>query len=307
MDIAEIETFVAIAELGGFTRAARRLHRTQPAISRRLGLLERELGAPVFERIRGAVRLTEAGRAFLPHAEAALAALKDGREAVRGLEEGWRGTVSLALVGTLADTAIVDALRQFARRAKDVRLELRTASSREVSDLVRRGDATLGLRYFTGRTADLATRDAGSEAMVVVAARGHALAGRRVRDARRLVGERWIGFSAPPGEPDSSGHVLARQLIRAGLDAAEIVVIDSLTAQKRLAQAGFGLALVPQSSVRDELRRGLLVALDVPAMRAAIPVVAVHRRNGYLSPAATALLDLLARGALRPKARPQER
>jgi DNA-binding transcriptional LysR family regulator len=160
MDIAEIETFVAIAELGGFTRAAQRLRRTQPAISRRLGLLEHELGAPMFERIRGNIRLTEAGRAFLPHAEAALAALKDGREAVRELQAGLRGTVSLALVGTLADTHIVGVLRQFARRAKDVRLELRTASSSEVTNLVRRGDASLGLRYFSSDRTELVSLDA---------------------------------------------------------------------------------------------------------------------------------------------------
>src|SRR5260221_11960385 len=113
MNIDEIEPFVAVAELGGFPRAAQRLHRTQPAISRRLGLLEQELGAPMFERIRGNTSLTEAGRAFLPHAEAALAALKDGREAVRGLRTGMRGAISLALVGTLADTQIVDVLRSF--------------------------------------------------------------------------------------------------------------------------------------------------------------------------------------------------
>ena len=129
--------------------------------------------------------------------------------------------------------------------------------------------------------------------MVVVAEPRHRLAGRRVRDARLLQGERWIGFPPSRSERDSSGHVLARQLIRAGLHAADVTLIDSLTAQKRLAQAGFGLALVPESSVRDELRRGLLVALDVPAMRADIPIVSIHRRNGYLSPAATALLALL--------------
>ena len=154
MDIDGIQTFVAIAELGGFTRAGRRLHRTQPAISRRLNILEHELGAPLFERIRGNARLTEAGRTFLPHAEAALAALKDGREAVRGLQGGMRGVVSLALVGTLADTHIVDVLRRFARRAKNVHLELRTASSTEVTDLVRRGEAMLGLRYFTSDRAE---------------------------------------------------------------------------------------------------------------------------------------------------------
>src|SRR5690349_3612424 len=150
MDIDAVQTFVAIAELGGFTAAARRLHRSQPAISRRLEILEHELGAPLFERLRGRTRLTEAGRAFLPHPEAGLA-----------------GAVSLALVGTLADTHIVDVLRGFAARSKNVRLELRTASSREVTDLVRRGDATLGLRYYTTDRPELVCLNAGSEAMVV--------------------------------------------------------------------------------------------------------------------------------------------
>src|SRR5579871_1102542 len=112
MDIEGIRTFLAIAELGGFTRAGLRLHRSQPAVSRRLLLIQRELGAPLFERLRGRARLTEAGRVFLPHAEAALASIKDGEEAVRALQSGIEGTVSLALVGTLADTRIVGALRR---------------------------------------------------------------------------------------------------------------------------------------------------------------------------------------------------
>lgn len=298
MGIDEIQTFLAIAELGGFTRAGRRLHRSQPAISRRLGILEHELGAPLFERLRGRARLTEAGRVFLPHAEAALASLRDGREAVLGLQAGIEGAVSLALVGTLADTHIVEALRQFARRSKGVRLELRTASSREVTDLVRRGEAMLGLRYFSSDRPELVSWDAGSEPMLVVAAPEHRLAGRRRCQARHLAGERWVGFPPTAGERDS-GQVLARQLIRAGLEGAEVTLIDSLTAQKRLAQAGFGLALVPESSVRDELRQGTLVALDIPAMRTTIPITAIHRRNGYLSPAAKALQALLTRAAPR--------
>jgi DNA-binding transcriptional LysR family regulator len=83
MDTAEIQTFLAIAELGSFTRAAQRLHRSQPAISRRLDILEHELGAPLFERLRGRARLTEAGSVLLPYAEAVLASLRDGQDAVR--------------------------------------------------------------------------------------------------------------------------------------------------------------------------------------------------------------------------------
>lgn len=293
MDIDEIRTFLAIAETGGFTRAGQRLHRSQPAISRRLDLLEHALGARLFERIRGRARLTEAGRVFLPHAEATLAALKDGQDAVRDLQTGLGGAISLALVGTLADTHIVDTLRRFARKAPTVRLQLRTASSAEVTDLVRRGETTLGLRYFASDRTDLVELKAGNEAMIVVASRGHRLAGRRLRAPKDLAGERWVGFPPSPGDRDSSGHLLARQLVRAGLEHADLTLIDSLTAQKRLAQAGFGLALVPESSVHDELKQGVLVELDIPAMRATIPITAVHRRNGYLSPAAKALLALL--------------
>jgi len=301
MDIDGLQTFVAIAELGGLTRAAARLHRSQPAVSRRLALLEQELGARLFDRLRGRMRLTEAGRALQPHAEAALAALKDGRDAVRDLQAGLGGNVSLALVGTLADTRIVDTLRRFRRRAPAVRLELRTASSAEVTDFVRRGEVTLGLRYFAPEAGDLAVHPAGAEAMLVVAAPDHRLAGRRLRTIGPLRGERWIGFPPVRGERDSSGHLLARLLLRAGLDDADVTLIDSLTAQKRLAQAGFGLALVPESSVRDELRQGLLAVLDVPALRALNPVSALHRRNGYLSPAARALLALLTENPLAPR------
>src|SRR5689334_17327594 len=101
MDVGGIETFLAIAQLGGFTRAASRLNRSQPAISRRLGLLEQEIGAPVLPRVRGGVTLTPVGRAFLPHAGAAMAAVRGGREAVKAAIRGEAASVSLALVGTL--------------------------------------------------------------------------------------------------------------------------------------------------------------------------------------------------------------
>ena len=133
MNIDEIETFVAIAELGGFTRAGRRLHRTQPAISRRLGILEHELGAPMFERIRGNARLTEAGRAFLPHAEAALAALKDGREAVRGLQTRHAGC-DFARAGRHAGR------HAHRRRAAPVRATREERAARTAHRIEQRGD-----------------------------------------------------------------------------------------------------------------------------------------------------------------------
>ena len=300
MDVDEIRTFVSIAQLGGFTRAAGRLNRSQPAISRRIGLIEQELGAPLLERVRGGVKLTEAGRAFLPFAEAVLAAIEDGRQAVRATVSEQQGAVSLALVGTLADTHIVDVLRQFARRSKSVNLDLQTASSTEVSDLVRRGEATLGLRYFDNAHPDLVSRVVGAEPLLVICSADHPLAGRRIRSAQQLAGERWVAFPAARGR-EAFGRVLERQLVSAGLDGAAVTLIDSLTAQKRLVEAGFGIALVPESSVRDELRLGTLKRLDAPELRTTVPVTIIHRRKGYLSSAVRALLALMSGEALRLK------
>lgn len=295
MDIPSIRTFLSIAQLGGFSRAAGQLHRSQPAISRRVQLIEAELGATLLERVRGGVRLTEAGRAYLPYAEAALAALKDGHAAVQSVVSQEGGHVSLALVGTLADTRIVDVLRKFAQRTKSATLDLRTATSQEVSDLVCRGEVTLGLRYFVGERKELCARIIGDETMLVVCSPGHRLAGKRAR-ARDLRGERWIGFPALRGR-ESFGHVLLRRLTAAGLEEDKVTIIDSLTAQKRLVQAGFGIALVPESAVRDELRLGSLRKVAVPSVQTTVPVAVIHRRKGYLNPAARRLLTLLSEGS----------
>src|SRR5262249_38702281 len=141
VEIDQVEAFVTIVRRGGFTRAAAALHLSQPAVSRRVDRLARELGQPLFHRGQPA-GLTEAGRAFLPHAEALLASMRDGVEAVQALDRADRGTVTLALVGTLASTRLTAHLQRFRRTHPHVRLALRTALSREVSALVRRGDAS---------------------------------------------------------------------------------------------------------------------------------------------------------------------
>jgi DNA-binding transcriptional LysR family regulator len=294
--IDELETFVSIARRGGFSRAAESLHRSQPAISRRVEMLEQQLGAPLFERVRGGVILTEAGRTLLPYAEAALAGMKDGAEAVRGLARGERGAISVALVGTLASTRFAGMLRQFGQRHPSVKLELRTANSQEVSDLVRRGEATLGLRYFTDTDPGLVSEQVTEEALVLVCSPDHRLAGRRVREPGALAGERWVAFPPQRRRREPFATALDQRLATAGIEAAEIVRIDSLTAQKRLVEAGFGIALLIESSVQEELRLGSLTIIDAPALRGAVPVTLVRRRNGYLSGAARSLVAVIKAG-----------
>lgn len=304
MELDHVEAFLAIVQCGGFTRGASRLHLSQPAISRRLKLLEYELGAPMFERIHARVLLTDAGRAFLPHAEALLASMRDGINAVNGLRDKSQGTVTLAIVGTLASTALTERLRRFREAHSAVDLRIRTALSEEVSDLVRRGEATLGLRYDVDPGPELVSIRIHEEPMLPVCSPRHRLVRAKRIEPPALAGERWIAFPSRSGqrrEPYSAA--LEHRLAVCGLDTSEIIAIDSLTAQKRMVEAGFGLALLPASSIDDELRSGTLCVMRVIAMRATIPVVLIHRRHAYQSRATQELAAMLRDWPKRPPRR----
>jgi DNA-binding transcriptional LysR family regulator len=292
----EIEAFVCIAEQGGFTEASKRLHRSQPAISRRIHELEKTLDTALFERVGRRVALTDAGRALLPHAEAALAAIRDGERAVRDrARDPRRGpSLRLALVGTLADSHIVAALHAFRARFEDASVDLRTATSKEVSALVRGGEACLGLRYFPDSDPKLESVPLGAEKLFVVVPAAHRVTAATLPDLRELQDETWLGFPMDRRQPESFGQLLQRQLAASGVLAPAITWVDSLTAQKRLVEAGLGIALMPSSSVREEVRLGSLRMIDVTGMTAALPVVAVRRKRGYQSAVATAFLEVLA-------------
>jgi DNA-binding transcriptional LysR family regulator len=291
MELIEVAAFIAIADAGGFSRAAVALRISQPAISRRIELLERELGAPLFARTRAGATLTDAGRAFRPHAQRLLAAARDGADAVRALTAAPCGELTLALVGTLARADLAARLRAFRVAQPTVRLRLRTARSDEVSALVRQADAHLGLRYFTAPEPDLASQQIGVEPLLLVAAPDSRIIPTDPATPADFRGAPWVGFAAPAAEPYV--RLLARQLARHGLDDADVIAIDSLTAQKRLIEADFGLGLLPASAVEEELRVGTLRRLPLPELEASIPIVAVWRASAPLTPAASLLLEAL--------------
>jgi DNA-binding transcriptional LysR family regulator len=290
VEVEALQTFLAIHRAGGVTAAGATLFRSQPAVSRRLSLLEQELGAPLFERIPGGLVLSDAGRALLPFAETVLATLRDAEAAVRAVQSQSIGPVTIALVGTLAGTSLTSVLRRFAHQHPDVDVHVRTATSREVSDLVRRADVMLGLRYADDPAPDLHSELLFSERLVVVAAPDHPLVGADHASLSALARERWLAFPDLPERPEASARPTRRALDTADVPDARVLRIDSLTAQKRLVEAGFGIALLQESSIQEELAAGSLAVLDIDDLDAVLPVMVVTRRNGYLGAAARTLL-----------------
>jgi DNA-binding transcriptional LysR family regulator len=293
MDSEALKTFVAIHRAEGFSNAAEVLHRSQPAISRRIAQLEAAIGAPLFDRAAGGAALSQAGRVLLPHAERVLAALNDAARALADAKDAAAGPVSLAVVGTLAGARLSAKLKRFAARFPRAALSLRTATSAEVSDLVRRSEADIGLRYFDDPADDLTCAPAGRETLCVACAAGHPLARRGVRSLKDLRGEQWLAFPLSGARTEAAAvHVQAQFLVR-GVAALRTMPVDSLTAQKRLIEAGFGIALLPESAIAEERRAKTLATIAVRDLKAFNPIFAVARRRGYLNAASTKLLEIL--------------
>jgi DNA-binding transcriptional LysR family regulator len=293
MDSDALKTFLTVHREGGISSAARALHRTQPAISRRIALLEQELGVPLFERGVGRTVLSDAGRVMVPYAERAVAAAQDAENAVRALSQPNAGPVALAIVGTLAGSRLSKIMQRFTRSHPQVDLSLRTATSAEVSDLVRRGEATIGLRYDFDRSPDLDCALLATQPLMVVCAPHHPMAGRRVEKLAGLRDQRWVAFPEVPGRREiAAGHILALFRVH-GLGEVQWTPVDSLTAQKRLIEAGLGLALLSSDHAAEELATGTLVAVRVGDLVAEQEVVTVTRRGGFLSAASSGFLRML--------------
>jgi DNA-binding transcriptional LysR family regulator len=132
-----------------------------------------------------------------------------------------------------------------------------------------------------------------AERLQVVCAPDHPRAGRHVARLAELRGERWIAFPVLPGRREiTASHVFALFQTH-GLGEVDWTPVDSLTAQKRLVEAGLGIALLSESNAAEELRFGTVSTIGVRDLKASHDVVTVTRRGGFLSAASRRLLEIV--------------
>jgi DNA-binding transcriptional LysR family regulator len=163
---------------------------------------------------------------------------------------------------------------------------------------VRAGDADIGLRYFDDASPDLVSEMLAPETLVVACARTHAMAGKSVRSLTALRGETWFAFPLNPTRREAAAmHIHAQFLVRS-VGELHWTAVDSLTAQKRLVEAGFGLALLPASSIKEELAAKALATIRVGDLKAVNPVALLVRRGGYLNAVSQRLLEMLRKSPL---------
>jgi DNA-binding transcriptional LysR family regulator len=296
MDEESLRAFASVCRTGNITRSAIELHRSQSALSRRIAGLEAEVGTRLLERSRLGVRPTPPGATFLAHVDTALSALTDGRRAVAEVTGQDVGPVSVAIVGSLASGWIVDVLRDFRLAHPETSMRLHTANSNEVVDLVRRGDADVGIGYGYPTEPGLSAETLFDEQLQVVCAPDHRHAGGSVRSLAALRDETWFAFAVRLPRVETNARFIAGILAAAGVAAENVQTVDSLTAQHRLIQAGFGLGLLAASNAGTELEAGRLARIAAGRL----PTTSVYlttRPEGLLVHATRTLIELLRRAA----------
>lgn len=294
MNIAELEAFLAVYHHGNYTRAATTLRISQPAISRRISLLESDLGSVLFERGRHGARPTPAAGVFAVFAERALAELLAGKRAVEDVQAGEAGRISLAIAGTIPNTSILDNLREFRNTNPSVQLHLVTGTSDEVSRLVASGEADIGLRYFPDQDPVLESISVASEDAGIYASSHSNLIDAHHVTAESLSACPWIMFPVGEGSSGEPFAVKAMEALNsAGIHPRHLVRVDGLSAQKRLVASDFGLALMQHSAMADELAAGAVQQIGAGLVTVSFPIYLILRKSRYESMPRTRLIEIL--------------
>jgi DNA-binding transcriptional LysR family regulator len=264
MELRQLEYLVAVAEEGGFTRAAEKLHVAQPGISAQIRQLERELGQPLFDRGGRTVRLTAAGQAVLPHARAALAAVAGTRIAVQELTGLVRGRVAVGTVTSLgSDMDLPGLLAGFHDAHPGVEITLAEDTSDQLLAGLLDGRFDLALAGLAGDAPEgVATQTVIDAALVAAVAPDDPLAARRSVPLAELAGRPLIMLPYGTGlrAAVEAGCAAAGFRPRVAFEAGNPEVLATL------AERGLGVALLPAglAASRPGLRS---VAVTRPALR----------------------------------------
>ncbi len=293
MNLEGLTAFLAVAETGSFTGAAERLFLTQPAVSKRIALLEGDLDTRLFDRIGREVRLTEAGDALLPRARAILLTLEDTRRALHNLHSGEiEGTLTFGTSHHIGLHRLPPLLREYSTRYPKVQLDIHFIDSEEAWDDIIAGRMELGIVTLPPKniaakgdsSTPLRTEKIWDDPLAVVAAADHPLASRQSVTLRALSQHPAI----LPSDVTFTRRIVDAAFAAKGLSTPTAISTNYLETIKMMCAVGLGWSVLPASMIDAQV-----VALPVNELRIQRELGVVYHPGRTLSKAARAMVGML--------------
>jgi len=288
VDLVQLETFLAVAEERSFSRAAARLHRTQPAVSQAIAKLEGELGEVLLERSSRDGTLTDAGEVLREYAVKLLNLRSEAAGALSELRELHRGKLNLA-ANEYTCLYLLPLLDEFRRSNPRIKIAVQRALASRISDEVLMHSVEIGVLSFKPDDPQVRSVAVYRDELAFVVNPKHPLAQAGEVSIRQLGTQNFIAHNIPSPQRQKVIDTFKRHktALRMGVE------LPSLEAIKRFVEMGNGVALVPGLTVRTELASGALVRVRVGELQLERELRLVYRRRASLSHVAVAFLKVV--------------
>jgi LysR family transcriptional regulator, low CO2-responsive transcriptional regulator len=289
INLHQLRIFQAVAEHGGYSRAAAVLFLSQPGVSLQVKALERSIGLPLFEKVGRTLHLTEAGRELLGYSERIFALLDETRLVMEELGGGRRGTVKVAASTTAGIYVVPPALGAFHRQSPGVTLTLDVLNRFTVQKKLLDNEVDLAVMGLIEDTHDLEVATFVPNELVVIGSPRHPFASRANIPLDELAGDTFLLREAGSGTRIDTERLLAARGLRPHFG----MELRSSGAIKQAIAADLGIAVMPLAALELELAAGRLVVLDVIGFPVHRHWSLARRAGSHPSAAAAALWDFL--------------
>ncbi len=284
-----LRSFLAVAELESFTKAAKQLQISQPAVSTHVRELEENLHVRLFEKIGSRIRLSHSGEVVVGEARAIVQGVRHLRDMALESETGIGGTLSVGASTTPGNYVLPRLLGEFERLYPAVRTHLVIGNSARILDRLRANEVDLGAVGLSPSPEEFVTRPLCDDELVVFAPLSHPLARRRVQiPVADLLRERFI-----LRESDSATRRLTESWFANQKAAPAIMELGCPETVKRAVGAGLGLGILTKFAIAPEAGERDFAALRVPGFPIRRSLVMTHLRQKRLTRTMTAFLDLI--------------
>ena len=268
MELKNLESFIQVAELGSFTKAAKRLGYTQSTVSFQIRQLEEELGVPLFERIHHTVKLTAKGRSVQRLAHEMLQAAEDMKRAA-GESRCLKGTIRAAMAASLCTQLFCRDFTSFRRRYPDISLTVTTGTTEEMFRMLNQNEVSV--HFVASSESPLAAR-------------------------KQVSAEKLISCPAILTEKNVSYRKLLDEYLAShSLELLPYLEIGDTSLICSMVEAGMGISFLPDFVTEASVRAGRMIRFSVPEISVCIWKQMLYHREKWVSPEMQAVMEYLHR------------